>query len=108
MFLRRYPVFLLGVFAAVALLLACVGIFGVVSFGVAERTREFGMAVGAARDRPARCGRDDRCRPGGFSGRSARHRLSRLLSGADARARRLVVVLGGGRRERALPALSCA
>ena len=51
MFLRRYPVFLLGVFAAVALLLACVGIFGVVSFGVAERTREFGirMAVGAVR-----------------------------------------------------------
>ena len=51
MALRRYPVFLLGVFAAVALVLACVGIFGVVSFGVAGRTREFGirMAVGAVR-----------------------------------------------------------
>ena len=51
MFLRRYPVFLLAVFAGFALILAAVGIFGVVSYGVVERTHEFGirMAVGAER-----------------------------------------------------------
>jgi putative ABC transport system permease protein len=51
MFLRRYPVFLLAVFAGFALILAAVGIFGVVSYGVIQRTHEFGirMAIGADR-----------------------------------------------------------
>ena len=82
----RLSAFILAAFASIALLLASIGLYGVVSYAVAQRTREMGIRVALGAD-PARVVRllaFDGLRLvllGGVLGMAAALAVMRLLSG---------------------------
>jgi putative ABC transport system permease protein len=83
---RRFTMVMLGVFALVALVLAAVGIYGVIAYSTAQRTQEIGIrvALGAARSDVLRMVLSDGLRIGALGsiiGVAAAAAMSRLLSG---------------------------
>ena len=83
---RRLSMLLLAAFAALALLLSCVGIYGVVSYLIGRRTQEIGvrMALGAQRRDVLLLVLSQGAKMaaiGVFLGLSAAFALTRLISG---------------------------
>jgi putative ABC transport system permease protein len=83
---RRFSMLLLGVFAGVALVLAALGIYGLVAYTVAQRTREIAirMALGAARTDVLKAVAAQGMPPvmGGLAiGLAASYGLTRLMAG---------------------------
>ena len=71
---RRFVLELIGAFAAIALVLAAVGIYGVVAYGTRQRTHEIGirMALGARGQQIIRL----------VAGQNARFLLAGIVTGA--------------------------
>jgi putative ABC transport system permease protein len=82
---RRLVLWLLGAFSAVAMTLAVTGIYGVIAYSVAQRTREFGirLALGSGQDRVSRMVVSQGVRLAGLGiaiGLPAAYLLTRLLA----------------------------
>ena len=83
---RRFTTLLLGVFAAVALILAAIGVYGVIAYSTAQRTQEIGirMALGATRQHVIRMVVSEGLKIGVYGmivGVAAAFVLTRLMAG---------------------------